>query len=126
MTAHRITLGLPGHAPFAAGHRRAQWSAAIVAVSLVIAAGGYGATKTFGPDAYKAQPAATTSEFAVPGDQALQELDQSLAGQYGTQPSQSAAAVTQPSDPAAASVAPSDRVQKDLDSSVAGQYGSGR
>jgi hypothetical protein len=117
------TLSVHGHPAFAVSHPRTSWVAAIVAVALVIAAGGYGATTTFGPDA---QPAAATSQSVVSREQALRELDQSLAGQYGSAQSQSAPAVTQPSGPGAANVAPSKRAMKDLGTSVAGQYGSGR
>ena len=79
MAAQRTTPSIP-----APHHRRIRTATAGVAV--LIAAGGYAATTTFGPDAHPPQPTPATHNTATATDQALRELHESIARQYGPQP----------------------------------------
>jgi hypothetical protein len=110
MTA-QLTPTRPEHKAPAGRYRRARNTAVIIAsVAALIATGGYVATTTIGPDAIP--PTSATSADVNPSAQALRELHDSVAGQYG---SRSAADAT---------VNPSARVTRELRQSVAGQYGS--
>ena len=61
-----------------------RYGAAVVSVAALIAAGGYGATQTFGPDASEPAPAVTApSTVVAPSHRTLMELRESLAAQYG-------------------------------------------
>lgn len=81
MAAPRITHSIP------APHRhRIRTATAVAGVAVLIAAGGYAATTTFGPDAYPPQPAPATDDTATATDQVLRELRESIARQYGSQP----------------------------------------
>jgi hypothetical protein len=94
-------------------HRQGRSAAIIAVVAAVIAAGGYGAVALVGSDAQPPQsvPAQRSPPATVPTDQALRELDQSIAGQYGHQSA------------ANATVTPSAQALRELDKSIAGQYG---
>jgi hypothetical protein len=81
MAAQRTTLSVP-----APQRRRIRTAIAVAGVAVLIAAGGYAATTTFGPDAYAPQPAPATEAPATAPDQVLRELRESIAGQYGSQP----------------------------------------
>jgi hypothetical protein len=81
MAAQRTTLSVP-----APQRRRIRTAIAVAGVAVLIAAGGYAATTTFGPDAYAPQPAPATEAPATAPDQVLRELRESIAGQYGPQP----------------------------------------
>ena len=70
------------HRPLVADRRRlARYGAAAACAAALIASGGYGATQTFGPDAYEPSTRFTT---APPTERVVEELRASLAGQYGT------------------------------------------
>ena len=110
MSSQLIT---PSPAPVRHHHLR---TAAIAAgVTAVIAAGGYLATTTFGPDSIPVTPATPTSPEVAPSDQVLRELRASIAGQYGAQTAVRGATVN-----------PSDQVRRALHASIAGQYGGAR
>ena len=94
--------------PAPSHHRRLRTAAAITVAALI--AGSYLATTTIGPDA--APPTPTTATDVNPSAQTLRDLDQSIAGQYG---SQSAAGTIEN---------PSAQTMRELRSSVAGQYAS--
>lgn len=81
MAAQRITASVP-----APHRRRIRTATALAGVALLIAAGGYAATTTFGPDAHAPQPAPAPDDPATATDQVLRELRESVAGQYGPQP----------------------------------------
>jgi hypothetical protein len=81
MAAQRITASVP-----APHRRRIRTTTALAGVTVLIAAGGYAATTTFGPDAYEPQPAPATNDTPTATDQVLRELRESVAGQYGPQP----------------------------------------
>jgi hypothetical protein len=104
----------PSPAPVRHHHLR---TAAIAAgVTAVIAAGGYVATTTFGPDSVPVTPVTPTSPTVNPSDQVLRALRESIAGQYGSQ-----------ATPArGATVNPSADVRRALSESIAGQYGGAR
>jgi hypothetical protein len=111
MTARPITTIPPaatavGHT----AHRPLRTAAAITGVAALIAAGSYLATTTIGPDSIPT--AAPTGAAVNPSAQALRELRESVAGQYGSQ------SVT------GAAVNPSAHALSELRASVAGQYGS--
>jgi hypothetical protein len=91
--------------------RRARDVAIVAGVALVIAAGGYGATTTFGPDAYEPQPTPATDDAVTATDQVLRELRDSIAGQYGSQPASGQYAT------------PSDQAMRDLRETVVKLYG---
>ena len=82
MIARNITTASPvatalGHAR----HRHLRVAVATAGVAALIAAGGYVATTTIGPDSV---PTAAPSVAQVnPSAQALRELHRSVAGQYG-------------------------------------------
>jgi hypothetical protein len=119
MTIEPITPSAPVRTtPGPARHRTVR-AAAVVGVAALIAAGGYAATKTFGPDAYEPQPAPAASSNITPSDQVMGELRESVANQYGTSPSRPAAATSD-------NVTPSDAVMRELRETVANQYGSAR
>ena len=102
-------------ASFATGparHRRIRTAAAIAAVASLLATGGYVATTTLGPDDAPSTPVTGTDVNA--SAQALRELHQSVAGQYGSRPA------------AGTVVNPSARTRRELDQSLAGQYGPTR
>jgi hypothetical protein len=80
MPAERITPRVP-----APHHRRIRTATAIAGITVLIAAGGYVATTTIGPDAHQPQPAPRT-DVTPPADQALRELRDSIARQYRSQP----------------------------------------
>jgi hypothetical protein len=100
MGAPLITPSVP------AGTRRRglRNTAAVAGVAALIAAGGYAATNTFGPDAHE-PPVPVRSD---PTDQVLDELRASVAGQYGSTREHS------------------QQVMRELRQSVAGQFGGGR
>ena len=89
-------------------HRPLRAAAAITGVAALIAAGGYLATTTIGPDSIPT--AAPTGAAVNPSAQALSELRESVAGQYGSQSA------------AGAAVNPSARALRDRHRSIAGQY----
>ena len=106
------TPTITSHAAPRRAHRRVLRTAAAVAgVAALIAAGGYAATTTFGPDAHEPRSApAATGEFAIPGDQVQREMRIGVAGQCDL--------------PAhAADLRPGRRVQLELDQAVADLYG---
>jgi hypothetical protein len=81
MAAHRTTPTIP------ASHRRCiRTATATAGVAVLIAAGGYAATTSFGPDADALQLAPAAHDTATATDQALRELRESIARQYGPQP----------------------------------------
>jgi hypothetical protein len=88
-------------------HRRLRGAAAIVGVAVAIASGGYVAATTVGPDSVPA-----TGTDVNRNNQALRELRDSTAGQYG---SRSATQTT---------VNRSAQALRDLRASLAGQYGA--
>jgi len=111
MTARPITTIPPaatavGHT----AHRPLRTAAAITGVAALVAAGSYLAITTIGPDSIPT--AAPTGAAVNPSAQALSELRESVAGQYGSQ------SVT------GAAVNPSAHALSELRASVAGQYGS--
>ena len=111
MTRQPIASSRP--APRVSGsapHRRLRTVAGIAAVAALLAAAGYLATTTIGPDA-ASPPRATNTEVHTSA-QKLRELRQSIAGQYGSRPA---------ADPV---VNPSAQMLRDMHQSVAGQYGS--
>jgi hypothetical protein len=73
-------------------------------VALVVAGGGYGAAKTFGPD--------SSSGDVRPSDTVMQEMRESITGLYGTRPSA-----------AGTNVRPSAQVMRELHTSIVGQHG---
>jgi hypothetical protein len=81
MAAQRTTPTIP-----APHRRRIRTATATAGVAVLIAAGGYAATTTFGPDAYPPQLAPATHDTATATDRALRELRESIARQYGSQP----------------------------------------
>jgi ABC-type branched-subunit amino acid transport system substrate-binding protein len=90
--------------------------AAVVSVAALIAAGGYGATQTFGPDAFEPAPAVTTpSTVVAPSHRTLMELRESLAAQYGGSRSTSGDAI--------GSVGPSAERLREIRDGLALQYG---
>jgi hypothetical protein len=105
MAAHRITPSVP-----APHRRRIPTATATVGVAVLIAAGGYAATTTFGPDASQPQPAPATDDMGTATDQVLRELRESIARQYGSQP-------------AAPTGAPSDQAMRDFRRTVIKLYG---
>ena len=106
--AHRSQPPRP--APGPARHRRLRTAAAIVGIAALITTGGYIATTTIGPDA--TPRTAATATDVNPSAQALRDMHQSIAGQYG---SRSAPNTT---------VNPSAQALRDLRQSIAGQYHS--
>jgi hypothetical protein len=94
--------------------RSARAAAAIVAVAGLIAAGGYAATTTFGPDAHDPRPGPAVSEYPIPSDRVLRELHESVEGQYGSRPR------------TAATVRPGRRAQRELRDATAELYGPAR
>jgi hypothetical protein len=108
MATQNIASSRPAPSP----HRRVRTAAAISGVAALIAAGGYLATTTNGPDATSPTPTAGTD--ANPSAQVQRELRQSIAGQYASRPT--AGAVGNPSA----------RVRRELHQSIAGQYGPAR
>ena len=111
MTSQPIASSRP--APSVSGstrHRRLRTVAGIAAVAALLAAGGYLATTTIGPDA-ASPPRATNTEVQTSA-QKLRELRQGIAGQYGSRPA---------ADPV---VNPSAQTLRELHQSIAGQYGS--
>ena len=112
MTSQPVTSSHPApRVPGAARHRHIRAAAAIAGVAALIAAGGYLATTTIGPDATPPAPATTATE-GFPSAETLRELRQSIAGQYGSRSAVSAA------------VNPSAGTLRELRQSIAGQYGS--
>jgi hypothetical protein len=130
----RPASGAPGAGP----HRHIRAAAAIAGVGALIAAGGYLATTTIGPDAIPPAPAITvtevnpsaqtlrdmrqsipaqygnrsaTGDVVDPSTETLRELQQSITGQYGSRPAGGAV------------VHPSARIRRELRSSIANQYG---
>ena len=93
-----------------ARHPRLRTAAGIAAVAALLAAGGYLATKTIGPD--PASPSRATNTEVHTSAQKLRELSRSIAGQYGSRPA---------ADPV---VNPSAQTLRELRLSIAGQYGS--
>jgi len=92
-------------------HGRIRTAAAIAGVA-ALAATGYVAGTTIGPDT--SAPTRATSTDVNPSAQVQRELNRSVAGQYG-------------SGSAAGSVVnPTAQVQRELRASVAGQYGTAR
>ena len=111
MTARPITTVPPAAAAVGhTAHRPLRTAAAITGVAALVAAGSYLATTTIGPDSIPT--AAPTGAAVNPSAQALSELRESVAGQYGSQ------SVT------GAAVNPSAHALSELRASVAGQYGS--
>jgi hypothetical protein len=86
------------------------------AIAAVIAAGGYVATTTFGPDSIPVTPATPTSAEVAPSDQLRRALRESIAGQYGTQATPARGATMNPTVD----------VRRALRESIAGQYGGAR
>jgi hypothetical protein len=84
-------------------------AAAVTGVSALIAAGGFLATTTNGPDT--ASPRSSAGTEVNPSAQTQRELHQSVAGQYGNHSAQDAA------------VNPSVQVRRALRDSIAHQYG---
>jgi len=110
MTTQLITPSPP--APSGAGparHRGIRAAAAVAGVAAVIAAGGYFATTTIGPDAVS--PTSASETVGNLSAQAQRELQHSIAGQYGSRPG----AGTVGSLGAQA--------RRELQQSIAGQYG---
>jgi hypothetical protein len=105
MAAQRTTPSIP-----APHRRRIRTATAVAGVAFLIAAGGYAATTTFGPDAYQPQPAPATHDTPTATDQVLRELRESVAGQYG-------------SPPAAPTGVPSDHALRDYRDTVIKLYG---
>jgi hypothetical protein len=66
--------------PIPVRRRPGRTATAVACVAVLIAAGGYGATTTFGPDAGDAP----VPSAAPPSDQVLQSIRDSVEGQYGT------------------------------------------
>jgi hypothetical protein len=95
--------------PTGVRRHRVRNTAVVAGVAMVIAAGGYAATNTFGPDAHEAPLPASQSVPAA--DSVRQEMHQSVAGQYGSRSAGGDA--VQPSAP----------VLDELHQSTAGQYG---
>ena len=89
MTARPITTIPPAATAVGHRHRPLRAAAAITGVAAVIAAGGYLATTTIGPDSIPT--AAPTGAAVNPSAQALGELRESVAGQYGSQSAAGAA-----------------------------------
>ena len=89
-------------------HRRIRTAAAITAIAALIAAGGYLATVTIGPDT--APPTPATGTDVNPSAQTLRDMLQSIAGQYVSQSA------------AGADVNPSAQTLRELHQSIAGQY----
>jgi hypothetical protein len=113
MTTQLITPSRPAaNAPGPARHRRIRTAAAVAGVAALIATGGYIATTTIGPDAIPRTAATGTGTDVNPSAQALREMHQSIAGQYG---SQSAAGTV---------MNPSGQALREMHQSIAGQYGS--
>jgi hypothetical protein len=110
VTSQPIASSRPARsAPSPARHRRIR-TAAAVAIAALIATGGYLATTTIGPDA--TPRTAATAVDVNPSVQTQRELNQSIAGQYGTQST------------AGTVVNPSAQTLRELHRSIAGQYGS--
>jgi hypothetical protein len=110
MTAHHVTPSAPGQPAPAAPHRPARRSAAVgIAVTILIAAGGYGATRILGADS---TPTAST---VSPSAQAMHELHDTVVALYGPQP------------PAATNshIAPRDDVMRELRETTIALYASG-
>jgi hypothetical protein len=106
MTTQLLTPTPP--APVRQHHLR---NAAIAAgVTAVIAAGGYVASTTFGPDSIPS-PSAPATTAPITQEQALREMRTAIAGQYGARSTSDA------------TVNPGAQVRRELRESVAGQYG---
>ena len=111
MTSQPIASSRP--APSVSGsarHRRLRTAAGIAAVAALLAAAGYLATKTIGPDA--ASPPRPINTEVHTSAQKLRELRRSIAGQYGSRPARDLV------------VNPSAQTLRELHQSIAGQYGS--
>jgi hypothetical protein len=121
--------------------RRQLRNAAIAATATVIAiaAGGYGAIQTLGPDADAPQSATRPATAGVvPKTQAMQEMRDAIAGQYGTHPATNetsrAQAMREMRDTVAnlygpaTSTAPVSRARamREMRDTVANLYGDGR
>jgi hypothetical protein len=107
MTSQPIASSRPAtSAPGPARHQRIRTTAAITATAALIAAGGYLATTTNGPET---APTAAGADVN-PSAQTMRDLHQSVASQYG---SQSAAGTA---------VNPSAQTMRELRQSIAGQY----
>ena len=96
--------------PTASGYRRTRTAVAISGVAALIAAGGYLATTTNGPDA---APPTQAGTGVNPSAQVLRELHESIAGQYGSRST-------------VGGVNPSAQTRRELRDSIAGQYGPAR
>ena len=105
MAAQRTTPSI-----LAPQRRRIRTVAAVAGVAVLIAAGGYAATTTFGPGAYQPRPAPASDDTAAATDQVLRELRKSVAGQYGSQP-------------AAPTSVPRDHAMRDYRTTVIKLYG---
>jgi hypothetical protein len=112
MTAHHVAPSIPSqHAP-AAAHRPTRRAAVVaIAVTALIAAGGYGAARTLDP-ASAPEGANTIS----PSAQTMREQHDTVVGLYGPQP---AAATSR-------SIAPRDDVLREQRETTIALYGSGR
>ena len=90
------TIGSSRPAPSVSGstrHGRLRAAAGIAAVAALLAAGGYLATETVGPDA--ASPPRANTEVHT-GAQKLRELRESITGQYGSRPAASPVLIQRP------------------------------
>jgi hypothetical protein len=111
MTSQPIASSRP--APSVSGsarHRRLRTAAAIAAIAALLAAGGYLAATTIGPDT--ASPPRGSNTEVHTSAQKLRDLRTSIAGQYGSRPA------------AHPAVNPSAQTLRELRLSIAGQYGS--
>jgi hypothetical protein len=99
MTAHHVTPSVPGQEALAAPRRPTRRAAvAGIAVTVLIAAGGYGAAKSLGP----ASPREGANTIS-PSPQAMRELHDAVVHQYGPQAMA----------PTSRSIAPRDDVTRD-------------
>ncbi len=69
-----------------AHHRRARTPVVGLGVAVVIAAGAYATTQGSSGAAPEARPTPVPSEYAMPSERALSELDRTVRALYGPQP----------------------------------------
>lgn len=108
MTAHHVTPSVPSQEALAAPRRPTRRAAvAGIAVTVLIAAGGYGAAKSLGPEG---------ANTISPSPQAMRELHDAVVHQYAPQ------AV----GPTSRSIAPRGDVTRELRETTIALYGPGR
>ena len=111
MTAHQATPSVPRQpAPATTGRRTRRAAVAGIAVTILIAAGGYGTARILGADS------APTASPVSPSSQVMHDLQDTVIGVYGRQPVRA----TSPSS------APRDDVMRELRETTIALYASGR